>query len=65
MLVVRALLGLEVLYIGSLKSIQNPAAFNEAQRVLSAFQTMELAGEIDLFYLDESGFSAGACKSEA
>lgn len=43
------------------KSKQNPAAFKEGQRVLSALQAKELAGEIDLFYLDESGFSADAC----
>jgi hypothetical protein len=40
-----------------LKSKQNPAAFEEGQRVLNSLQTKEMAGEIDLFYLDESGFS--------
>lgn len=45
----------------SLKSKQNPAAFKEGQRVLHALQTKEMAGEIDLFFLDESGFSADAC----
>lgn len=45
----------------SLKSKQNPAAFKEGQRVLNALQAKEVAGEIDLFYLDESGFSADAC----
>lgn len=45
----------------SLKDQQEPAAFKEGQRVLDALQTREAAGEIDLFYLDESGFSADAC----
>lgn len=45
----------------SLKSKQNPQAFKEGQRVLDALQAKEMAGEIDLFYLDESGFSADAC----
>jgi transposase len=45
----------------SLKDHQEPAAFQEGQRVLKALQTREAAGEIELFYLDESGFSADAC----
>jgi len=45
----------------SLKDKQAPAAFKEGQRVLEALQRLEAAGEIDLFYLDESGFSADAC----
>jgi len=45
----------------SLKAKQEPAAFEEGQRVLNALQAKETAGEIDLFYLDESGFSADGC----
>ena len=45
----------------SLKDKQKPAAFKEGQRVLQALQTKEAVGELDLFYLDESGFSADAC----
>jgi transposase len=45
----------------SLKTKQNPVAFKEGQRVLNALQAQEAANEIDLFYLDESGFSADVC----
>lgn len=33
----------------------------EQRTLLEALQMQEVAGEIDLFYLDESGFSADAC----
>jgi hypothetical protein len=33
----------------------------EGQRVLKAFQEQEAAGNIEPFYLDESGFSSGSC----
>ncbi|MGZ5575291.1 MAG: IS630 family transposase [Methylobacter sp.] len=45
----------------SLKTKQEPVVFEEGQRVLNVLQAKETAGEIDLFYLDESGFSADAC----
>lgn len=45
----------------SLKTKQDPVAFEEGRRVLIALKTKEVAGEIDLFFLDESGFSADAC----
>lgn len=45
----------------SLKAKQDPAAFEEGQRVLNALQAKEVSGEIDLFYMDESGFNVDGC----
>lgn len=45
----------------SLKAKQDPIVFKEGQRVLQTLKTQEAAGEIDLFFLDESGFRADAC----
>ena len=45
----------------SIKAHCNPASFEEGQKVLKAFQDKEAAGDIELFYLDESGFSSGSC----
>lgn len=45
----------------SLKAKQDPAAFEEGQRVLNALQAKEASGAIDLFYMDESGFSVDGC----
>ncbi|MCQ8106484.1 IS630 family transposase, partial [Methylomonas sp. SURF-2] len=45
----------------SLKEKQDPAAFEEGQRVLNALQAKEVSGEIDLFYMDESGFNVDGC----
>ncbi len=45
----------------SLKVQRDEAEFLEGKRVLEAFHEREKAGEIDVFYLDESGFSARSC----
>jgi transposase len=45
----------------SLKAQRDAAAFLEGQRVLEAFHAHEAAGELDVFYLDESGFSSRSC----
>jgi len=45
----------------SLKEQRDSVAFEEAQRVLAAFHEREAAGELDVFYLDESGFQASSC----
>jgi len=45
----------------SIKAQCDPALFEEGRRVLKAFQEQEAAGNIELFYLDESGFSSGSC----
>ncbi|TRX03043.1 transposase [Candidatus Methylobacter oryzae] len=45
----------------SLKTKQDPVAFKEGRRVLIALKTKEVGDEINLFFLDESGFSANAC----
>jgi hypothetical protein len=45
----------------SLKAQRDEAAFLEGKRVLAALHKHEEAGEIDVFYLDESGFSARSC----
>ena len=45
----------------SLKGQRDEAKFLEGKRVLDAFHEREKAGEIDVFYLDESGFSARSC----
>jgi transposase len=45
----------------SLKGQRDEAGFLEGKRVLTAFHDREKAGEIDVFYLDESGFSARSC----
>lgn len=42
----------------SLKEKRNPAGFLERKRILDAFHKLELSGELDVFYLDESGFSS-------
>jgi transposase len=42
----------------SLKDQRDQAKFEEGQRVLAAFHEREAAGEIDVFYLDESGLSS-------
>lgn len=42
----------------SLKEKRDPVQFEEGRRVLAAFHAREAAGELDVFYLDESGFSA-------
>lgn len=44
----------------SVKAQRDPAAFAEGQRVLCAFEAKAAAGEIDLYYLDESGFCASS-----
>jgi len=45
----------------SVKAHGNSALFEQGQRVLKAFQDKEADGDIELFYLDESGFSSGSC----
>ncbi len=45
----------------NLKDQRDEAKFQEGQRVLAAFHEREAAGEIDLFYLDESGLSSRSC----
>lgn len=45
----------------SLKEKRDPAQFEEGQRVLKAFHAREAAGELDVFYLDESGISSWSC----
>lgn len=42
----------------SLKEKRDEAEFREGQRVLKAFHEREAVGELDVFYLDESGFRA-------
>jgi transposase len=42
----------------SLKGQRDEAGFLEGKRVLAALHEREKAGEIEVFYLDESGFSA-------
>jgi len=43
----------------SVKAHCNPALFEQGRRVLKALQDKEADGDIELFYLDESGFSSG------
>jgi len=45
----------------SVKAHCNPALFEQGRRVLKALQDKEADGDIELFYLDESGFSSGSC----
>jgi transposase len=45
----------------SLKGQRDEDQFLEGQRVLAAFHEREAAGEIDVFYLDESGLSSRSC----
>jgi len=45
----------------SVKAHCDPALFEQGRRVLKAFQDQEADGDIELFYLDESGFSSGSC----
>jgi transposase len=45
----------------SVKAHCDPAWFEQGRRVLKAFQDKEADGDIELFYLDESGFSSGSC----
>lgn len=45
----------------SLKEKREPADFLEGKRILAAFHEREDAGELDVFYLDESGFSSRSC----
>jgi hypothetical protein len=44
-----------------LKEKRDPAGFLEGKRVLDAFHEREAAEELDVFYLDESGFSSRSC----
>ena len=41
----------------SLKSLRDPEAFSQCQRELEALQKQEEQGELNLYYLDESGFT--------
>ena len=41
----------------SLKSLRDPDEFAQCQRELAALQKQEEQGELDLYYLDESGFT--------
>lgn len=45
----------------SLKAKRDQSGFLEGKRILAAFHERELAGELDVFYLDESGFSSRSC----
>lgn len=45
----------------SLKEKRDEAKFLEGKRILAAFHEREAAGELDVFYLDESGFSSRSC----
>jgi transposase len=45
----------------SLKEKRDSDQFREGQRVLAAFHEREAAGELEIFYLDESGFSSSSC----
>jgi len=45
----------------SLKGRRDAAKFEEGRRALAALHEREAAGELDVFYLDESGFSASSC----
>ena len=45
----------------SVKKQCDPARFAEGQRTLQALLTKEAAGEIDVFFMDESGFRADSC----
>jgi len=45
----------------SVKAHCDPALFEQGQRVLKAFQDKEADGDIERFYLDESGFSSESC----
>lgn len=45
----------------SLKDQRDEVKFQEGQRVLAAFHDRETAGEIDVFYFDESGLSSRSC----
>jgi len=45
----------------SLKEKRDSDQFREGQRVLAAFHEREVAGELEVFYLDESGFSSSSC----
>jgi transposase len=45
----------------SLKEKRDEAEFLEGRRILEAFHEREAAGELDVFYLDESGFSSRSC----
>jgi len=45
----------------SLKEKRDETAFLEGKRILTAFHEHEAAGDLDVFYLDESGFSSRSC----
>ena len=45
----------------SLKEKRDEAEFREGRRILDAFHEREAMGELDVFYLDESGFSSRSC----
>jgi len=45
----------------SLKERRDEAGFLEGKRILEAFHAREAAGELEVFYLDESGFSSRSC----
>lgn len=45
----------------SLKGQRDPALFQEGQRILQALHEREAVGEIEVFFLDESGFRASSC----
>lgn len=45
----------------SLKEKRDEAKFLEGKRILQAFHEREAIGELDVFYLDESGFSSRSC----
>jgi hypothetical protein len=45
----------------SLKEQRDEAGFLEGQRILEAFHQRKAAGELEVFYLDESGFSSRSC----
>lgn len=44
----------------SVKAHCDPALFEQGRRILKALQDKEADGDIELFYLDESGFSSGS-----
>jgi hypothetical protein len=45
----------------SLKEKRGEAEFLDGKRILQAFHKREAIGELDVFYLDESGFSSRSC----
>ena len=45
----------------SLKSLRDPDEFSKCQGEIEDLQNQEAAGEIDLYYFDESGFSLTPC----